>query len=56
MDGVRLLDFGADVTVAQALAYFEARLHGLGIRDAMEEAGVWKKSWFGRWSEHRTRK
>ena len=36
VDGVRLLDSSdADVTVAQALAYFEGRLQGRGIRDAM---------------------
>lgn len=56
VDGVRLLDSGdADVTVAQALGYFEARLQGLGIRDAMEAAGVRKKSRFRRRREERVR-
>ena len=56
MDGVRILDSGdADVAVKQALTYFETRLKGAGIREAMEVSGAWRKSWFRRLRERRSR-
>lgn len=54
VDGVRIFDAGDDdVSVQEALDYFDLRIKGVPVSDAMEGTGIRTKSWLRRWRERR---